>query len=111
MADSRPEPEVVKTEEEWRAILTPEQYRVLREEGTERAGTGEYDKHFKKGVYYCVGCNAVLYDSETKVRPTNHVTGERKKGKGRNMMASFNFPPPSSYFASHITYHTPRRTH
>ena len=74
MADSRPEPEVVKTDEEWREILTPEQYRVLRQEGTERAGTGEYNKHYEKGTYYCAGCDAVLYDSETKVRPNDNRT-------------------------------------
>ncbi|KAI9274384.1 SelR domain-containing protein [Phascolomyces articulosus] len=55
-----------KTEEEWRAILSPEQFRILREKGTEIAGTGEYNHHFEKGVYRCAGCNTPLYVSDTK---------------------------------------------
>eukprot|EP00026_Physarum_polycephalum_P016773 Phypoly_transcript_17772.p1 GENE.Phypoly_transcript_17772~~Phypoly_transcript_17772.p1 ORF type:complete len:129 (-),score=10.96 Phypoly_transcript_17772:288-674(-) len=54
------------TAEEWRVKLTPEQFRVLREKGTERAGTGEYNKHKEQGVYTCAGCNTPLYKSETK---------------------------------------------
>ena len=57
---------VVKTEEEWKAQLTPEQYRVARQAGTERAFTGElYDNH-KPGEYNCVACGAPLFSSETK---------------------------------------------
>ncbi|KAI7853438.1 peptide methionine sulfoxide reductase B2, chloroplastic [Circinella umbellata] len=55
-----------KTEEEWRAVLSPEQFRILREKGTEMAGTGEYNHHFDKGVYRCAGCNVPLYISDTK---------------------------------------------
>ncbi|KAI7897901.1 Mss4-like protein [Cokeromyces recurvatus] len=55
-----------KSEDEWRAILTPEQFRVLRQKGTERPGSGEYNKFNKKGVYHCAGCNAPLYVSDTK---------------------------------------------
>src|ERR1700712_1049709 len=47
---------VVKTDEEWRKLLTPEQYKVLRQKGTERAFTGEYDHHFDKGAYVCAAC-------------------------------------------------------
>jgi len=55
-----------KSEQEWRAVLSPEQFRVLREKGTERPGTGEYDKHSVEGVYSCAGCGTPLYKSATK---------------------------------------------
>ena len=57
---------VRKTEEEWRRELTPEQYRVAREKGTERAFTGEYWDSKEEGVYRCVGCGTPLFDSGTK---------------------------------------------
>src|SRR5205807_597006 len=57
---------VQKTEQEWRAELTPEQYRVLREKGTERPFTGEYDHTFDDGVYRCAGCGTELFTSESK---------------------------------------------
>ncbi|KAJ1968865.1 Peptide methionine sulfoxide reductase B2, chloroplastic [Dispira parvispora] len=55
-----------KTETEWRAVLSPAQFRILREKGTEIPGTGEYNKHFENGVYCCAGCNTPLYKSTTK---------------------------------------------
>ncbi|XP_057515416.1 peptide methionine sulfoxide reductase B5-like [Amaranthus tricolor] len=57
---------VQKSEEEWRAILSPEQFRILREKGTEYPGTGEYNKFFEDGIYNCAGCNTPLYRSTTK---------------------------------------------
>jgi len=57
---------VEKTEAEWKKILTPEQYRVLRQKGTERAFTGKYDKHFEEGAYACAACGQVLFESDTK---------------------------------------------
>ncbi|KAG2011674.1 peptide methionine sulfoxide reductase msrB, variant 3 [Coprinopsis cinerea AmutBmut pab1-1] len=57
---------VKKTEEEWRAVLSPEQFRILRQKGTEPPGTGEYNKHKAEGVYNCAGCGTPLYKSSTK---------------------------------------------
>ena len=57
---------IQKTAEEWQRELTPEQYRVTREKGTERAFTGKYWDHKGEGVYRCVGCGTPLFSSETK---------------------------------------------
>lgn len=53
-------------ENEWRSKLTPMQFYVLREKGTERPYTGIYDDHFEKGWYHCAGCNARLFRSDAK---------------------------------------------
>ncbi|OYQ38089.1 peptide-methionine (R)-S-oxide reductase [Flavobacterium cyanobacteriorum] len=55
-----------KTEAEWKKKLTPEQYAVLREKATERPFTGEYYKHFEKGVYVCAACGNPLFRSDAK---------------------------------------------
>lgn len=55
-----------KTESEWEDELTPEQYHVLREKGTELPFSGEYDSLFDPGTYSCAACGTKLFDSETK---------------------------------------------
>ena len=57
---------IEKSDAEWQAILTPEQYRVARKQGTERAFTGEYWNSHKDGVFACVCCGQPLFDSTTK---------------------------------------------
>ncbi|VVB12155.1 unnamed protein product [Arabis nemorensis] len=57
---------VQKQEEEWRTVLSPEQFRVLRQKGLEKRGKGEYIKFYEEGTYSCVGCGNALYKSTTK---------------------------------------------
>lgn len=58
--------EIMKSEEEWKKELTPEQFYVLRKHGTERAGSSPLDKTYDPGTYLCAGCDLPLYSSETK---------------------------------------------
>lgn len=57
---------IEKSDEEWRRSLTPEQYQVMRQKGTERPFTGEYEKTKEKGTYVCAACGNPLFSSETK---------------------------------------------
>jgi len=57
---------VVKSDQDWEICLTPEEYQVLREKGTERAFTGKYYKHKEEGTYVCAGCDNELFSSDTK---------------------------------------------
>jgi peptide-methionine (R)-S-oxide reductase len=57
---------IEKTDAEWRAELSPEQYRVLREKGTEAPFSGEYDHTFEPGTYVCAGCGTTLFESDAK---------------------------------------------
>ena len=57
---------IVKTDEEWRKQLSPEQFEVTRKKGTERAFTGKYADNHADGIYHCICCNTPLFDSKTK---------------------------------------------
>jgi peptide-methionine (R)-S-oxide reductase len=57
---------IEKTDAEWRALLTPEQYRVTRQKETERPFTGEYDQVWAPGVYHCVACGQELFAADAK---------------------------------------------
>ena len=59
-------PATLKTDEDWKRELTPEQYRVLRQHGTERAGTSPLNDEHRQGEFKCAGCGEVLFDSDTK---------------------------------------------
>ncbi|KAI9337113.1 methionine sulfoxide reductase B [Zopfochytrium polystomum] len=65
MAD-QPQPTIQKPESEWRAVLSKEQFRVLRQKGTEAPGSSPLDHHFASGTYACAACNTPLYTSSTK---------------------------------------------
>jgi len=66
MEKSSKEFEITKTESEWRKVLTPEQFQVLRKHGTERAHTSPLDKEYDKGTFICAACELPLFSSETK---------------------------------------------
>lgn len=84
------------SEAEWREKLTPEQYHVLREAGTERAFTGKYDKHYDPGEYMCAGCGTKLFDSDAKynsgcgwpafTRPADDETIEERRDMSYGMI-------------------------
>jgi peptide-methionine (R)-S-oxide reductase len=57
---------VVKSDQEWRAELDPDRYRVLRQKATEAPFSGEYDHVFEPGTYHCAGCGAELFDADAK---------------------------------------------
>ncbi len=72
-SEGNPEPDrrVEKTEEEWRAILSPEQFRVTRLKGTERPFSGEFCELFEPGRYACVCCGTELFDSNEKFKSSS----------------------------------------
>ena len=57
---------ISKSEKEWKEILSPEEFRILRDKGTEYPHTGKYNLHFENGVYNCKGCNTPLFNSDQK---------------------------------------------
>ncbi len=62
----KPDTRLEKTNEEWKETLTKEQYRITREKGTERAGSGAFCQSYEEGVYSCTCCNSKLFDSSIK---------------------------------------------
>ena len=62
----KPDKRIEKTEEEWKSILTPEQFRITRKKGTERAGSGALCSAHDAGKYSCICCNTLLFDSTIK---------------------------------------------
>ena len=58
--------EITRTPAEWRAVLSPAQFRILREEGTERAGSSPLDQEKRAGIFHCAGCDLAVYSSEHK---------------------------------------------
>jgi len=88
---------VVKSEEEWKQMLTPRQFEVARRKGTERAFTGEYWDNHEKGIYHCVCCGNAIFSSDTKfesgtgwpsfwapIEPDNiHTEGDMTLGMSR----------------------------
>lgn len=87
---------VEKTDEQWRQQLTPDQYRVARQQGTEPAFTGQYYDHKEDGVYKCVCCGEVLFGSQTKYdsgsgwpsfyEPANEEVVERQRDGSHGMV-------------------------
>jgi len=65
-SSTQPVEKLARSDAEWKKLLTPSQYAVLREKGTERAFTGEYDHHFEPGAYSCAACGFELFESTTK---------------------------------------------
>ena len=65
-SDDNPAPAVVKTDTEWRKILTDDQYYILRQKGTENAFKNAYWDNHEKGTYHCAGCNLTLFSSDAK---------------------------------------------
>lgn len=66
MTTSENKYEIQKTEQEWKETLTPEQFKVLRKHGTERAGTSSLDKVYDEGTYVCAGCGQPLFSADAK---------------------------------------------
>ena len=76
---------ITKTEAEWKAELTPEEYNILREKGTERAFTGKYWHNEEDGFYYCAACNSKLFSSDAKYESGSGWPSFWKAAKGANI--------------------------
>ena len=97
MADQPPQPSVVRTPEEWKRLLTPQEFQVLRQSGTERPFTGEYTNTHTPGTYACRACGAELFTSAEKFDshcgwPSFFAPAE--EGRVRYLTDSSLFGPP-----------------
>jgi len=92
--------EVAMSDEEWRRRLSPEQYRVLRQHGTERAGTSPLDKQYGAGIYHCAGCGQPLFDAGRQIRQRDRLAellgAARGHGRDRHRPSFFNDPHRSA---------------
>jgi peptide-methionine (R)-S-oxide reductase len=92
-----------RPDEEWRKLLTPEQYKVLRREGTERAGTSPLNQEKRKGRYLCAGCGAPLFASDTKFE-----SGTGWPSFYRPLPDALETKPDDSLFMARTEYHCAR---
>jgi peptide-methionine (R)-S-oxide reductase len=92
-----------RPDEEWRKLLTPEQYKVLRREGTERAGTSPLNQEKRKGRYLCAGCGAPLFASDTKFE-----SGTGWPSFYRPLSGALETKPDNSLFMARTEYHCAR---
>ena len=92
-----------RPDDEWRKLLTPEQYKVLRKEGTERAGTSPLNQEKRKGRYLCAGCGAPLFVSDAKFE-----SGTGWPSFFRPLPGALETKPDNSLFMARTEYHCAR---
>ena len=99
-----PPSRVVRDDAEWRAQLTPEQYAVTRQHGTERAFSSEMCSRFEPGRYGCVGCGTLLFDGTTKFESAAHLRAEGAFGAvltGHGVLLGRQLRPPFGVVTNH----------
>lgn len=95
--------EVVKTEAEWRAILTGPQYAVLREEDTERAGTSPLNNEKRAGIFHCAGCDLAAYSSQAK-----YDSGTGWPSFWESLLGAIDTKEDNSFFSTRTEVHCSR---